>query len=205
MDNHYEALGLEPDATPEEIKAAYRKKAQKAHPDRIGGDVVVFQKLQKAYDTLSDEEKRRKYDAGEADPNDPHAQMLERLTQLFLGCIEHVPDADSHDIPALMREQVSGVQKQLKASIATTTAAIRKREKVLKRLKGPKDSFLHKVCQHDIEKHKASIRQLETALAETVTLLTALKEYSYQVEEKEPRAGSSVFDPYRALRHFQRE
>ena len=58
---HYETLGVAKTATPDEIKKAYRKLASKNHPDK-GGDTATFQKIQTAYDTLSDPQKRQEYD-----------------------------------------------------------------------------------------------------------------------------------------------
>lgn len=49
--NYYQVLGLDPGATPEEIKKAYRKLASKHHPDK-GGDTAKFQEIQQAYDGL---------------------------------------------------------------------------------------------------------------------------------------------------------
>lgn len=61
MDDHYTTLGVGKTATQDEIKTAYRKLASKHHPDR-GGDTAVFQKIQAAYDVLSNAEKRAAYD-----------------------------------------------------------------------------------------------------------------------------------------------
>lgn len=58
---HYQTLGVAKTATPDEIKKAYRKLASQHHPDK-GGDTATFQKIQIAYDTLSDPEKRQQYD-----------------------------------------------------------------------------------------------------------------------------------------------
>lgn len=58
---HYQTLGVAKTATPDEIKKAYRKLASQHHPDK-GGDTAMFQKIQIAYDTLSDTEKRQQYD-----------------------------------------------------------------------------------------------------------------------------------------------
>ncbi len=69
---YYEILGVSEDASQEEIKKAYRKKAKKYHPDANSdsADEEKFKKINKAYDVLSDEEKRRKYDRfGEAGVN----------------------------------------------------------------------------------------------------------------------------------------
>jgi len=59
--DHYQTLGVSKDADVKEIKQAYRKLASKHHPDK-GGDKAEFQKIQSAYDTLSDPQKRAQYD-----------------------------------------------------------------------------------------------------------------------------------------------
>jgi molecular chaperone DnaJ len=59
--DHYKTLGVGKNATPDEIKKAYRKLAAIHHPDK-GGDTAQFQKVQQAYETLGDPEKRKQYD-----------------------------------------------------------------------------------------------------------------------------------------------
>ena len=73
--DYYEVLGVEKSASAEEIKKAYRKNAMKYHPDRNPGDKTAeekFKELGEAYEVLSDDEKRSRYDQyGHAgvDPN----------------------------------------------------------------------------------------------------------------------------------------
>jgi len=59
--DYYELLGLQKTATESDIKKAYRKLASKNHPDK-GGSTEQFQKIQEAYDHLSDPTKRAAYD-----------------------------------------------------------------------------------------------------------------------------------------------
>ena len=66
MADHYEVLGLERTATPEEIKKAYRRLARELHPDvNPGADAQEkFKLVTHAYDVLSDAQQREQYDLG---------------------------------------------------------------------------------------------------------------------------------------------
>lgn len=59
--DYYNTLGVAKNATPDEIKKAYRRMAAIHHPDK-GGDTAEFQKVQAAYETLSDPQKKQEYD-----------------------------------------------------------------------------------------------------------------------------------------------
>lgn len=63
--DYYEVLGVSKTATADEIKKAYRKLAIKYHPDKNPGDKAAeekFKEAAEAYDVLSNDEKRQKYD-----------------------------------------------------------------------------------------------------------------------------------------------
>jgi len=62
MDDYYDILGVSEDASQEEIKDAYRKKAKKHHPDSKSGNEEKFKKINEAHKVLGDKKKRAKYD-----------------------------------------------------------------------------------------------------------------------------------------------
>jgi molecular chaperone DnaJ len=77
VSDYYEILGVPRDASPEQIKKAYRRLAREHHPDVAGtegGSEDRFKDVSRAYEVLSNAEKRRMYDLG-ADPSSPGGGM----------------------------------------------------------------------------------------------------------------------------------
>uniref|UniRef100_A0A6C0B1C8 J domain-containing protein n=1 Tax=viral metagenome TaxID=1070528 RepID=A0A6C0B1C8_9ZZZZ len=69
--NFYTILGVDENASIDEIKKSYRKLSLKYHPDRNQGDiekVKIFQKINEAYETLGDQERKSEYDMSRKNP-----------------------------------------------------------------------------------------------------------------------------------------
>lgn len=60
--DYYNILGVGKNASQEEIKKAFRKKAHQCHPDKQGGDEAKFKEINEAYQVLGDAKKRVQYD-----------------------------------------------------------------------------------------------------------------------------------------------
>lgn len=60
--DYYQILGVNKTAKADEIKQAFRKKAHEHHPDKAGGNAEKFKEINEAYQVLSNEERRKKYD-----------------------------------------------------------------------------------------------------------------------------------------------
>lgn len=102
--SYYETLGLKRDASQKEIKAAYRRLARKHHPDVNPGDKTAearFKEINRAYEVLSDPEKRAKYDRyGE---NWEQAEAFEKARAAHGG-----GEAFTFDINDLLRRRRAG-------------------------------------------------------------------------------------------------
>jgi molecular chaperone DnaJ len=60
--DYYEVLGIGKNASPDEIKKAFRRLAIQHHPDKEGGDETKFKEINEAYEVLKDTSKRQRYD-----------------------------------------------------------------------------------------------------------------------------------------------
>lgn len=93
-DDPYAALGVAKTATSDDIRKAYKKIAKTSHPDLNPGDAKAAERFKAAagaYELLKDEEKRRRFDAGEID-----AQGQERPERRFYREYAEGPEATYH-------------------------------------------------------------------------------------------------------------
>jgi len=186
MKNLYDVLGINKDATKEEIKKAHRNGVKKNHPDK-GGDAEVFQQIQLAYDVLGDEQRRDKYDTtGETDkPRDVFAEMFASFIDSLVSQLEtsKTDNIDLIELGNAMLEQEL-VELTRKQQIVNRSLALL--EKALGRMDSKKGNTL----MQDITrgKIKSSILQL-TKLEEGITFykraMEELQEFIYNFEEEE--------------------
>lgn len=182
----YDDIGVEKGAPPSVIKAAYRKLAAQHHPDR-GGDENVFKVIQKAYDVLGDEKKRKRYDeTGETeDENSVRKQALNNLAALLLHTVDSI-DIGMQSIKAEMLKAIRMNIDAINQSIAAARVKIAARESAALRLKlkTGDDDLLVEILRGSIRAEEQVIANAKHTLeicAEMTSIIDAYEYSTYKV------------------------
>lgn len=191
MTNPYEDLGVAPDATKDAIRKAYRRKVQKAHPDK-GGSVEEFQRLDAAYVLLSDDRSRKQFDeTGKVGP-DPSDNWLPELAQLLARVVDTASDIDAQDVVGTMRKVLLDDCSQVQANKGLLTKVIDKRLKAIKRLRvrDGESNLLASTLENGIAVARAHLAELDGRLERLAHLQEKLSAYSYVFEAPQPQDWS---------------
>lgn len=140
MDNTlYETLGVNEDASPDELKRAYRQKAHALHPDK-GGNAEDFAALGYAYRVLRDPGSRLLYDkTGSGEPPKMDKMVREVLDSAFSSAIlVDAPKLLDH-VREIIDEGERIVAKQKESLLIDQTRLLRKKKQLYS--KGPTDIF----------------------------------------------------------------
>lgn len=108
--NHYEALGVQPNATPAEVKKAYYALSKNAHPDKNNNDSraeAAFKKIGSAYETLMDPDKRKRYDLSQPSPSSASkkSDFGEALFNKLSGALKSFCSSVSKFVDSLINKQ----------------------------------------------------------------------------------------------------
>jgi curved DNA-binding protein CbpA len=194
--SHYDVLGLPPDADEAAIKRAYRKAAQSSHPDREGGDPERFQRIQLAYDVLSDPERRERYDqTGESDKAQTlESQIDEALASLFQKVI------DMNNPPANIIQAAMDEVRQNQGIIRTRQEVANQKVTRLKKLLGrvvmkaaDGHNLFEGVLQSQIDSVEAAIKSADDMLTLLAGVATLLESYEDKAPEAEPPKYDALF------------
>ena len=186
MKNLYDVLGVNKDATKEEIKKAHRSGVKKNHPDK-GGDAEMFQQIQLAYDVLGDEQRRDKYDTtGETDkPRDVFAEMFASFIDSLVSQLEtsKTDNIDLIELGNAMLEQelvaLTRNQKMVNRSLALL-------EKALGRMDSKKgNTLMQDITRSKIKTCILQLTKLEEGIVFYKRAMEELQDFIYNFEQEE--------------------
>lgn len=180
----YEVLGVARDATSEEIKKAYRRRARELHPDKGGeADSEAMAELNVAYETLSDSALRERYDrTGERSTVRLEEQARQGLAELIL---QHIQNRNGDgDIMAsvtvdLLNQQRAAVENVKQGE--KILVALRRAQRKLK-YKGKGTDIVALMLEGRIAEVEQKKRSAEENVSRVGMAITLAKDYSYEVD-----------------------
>lgn len=201
----YNDLGVDKNATDEEIKQAYRKKAMESHPDRNGGRKEAeeeFKAIAIAYAVLSNREKRRRYDNGEDPTETPiENEAMGIAVSAFMNALQNFLEDYKHT--DLIKEALKDIKvkaQKIRQNINTMKKVEKTYIKVEKRLKKRSqkgkarkgDDILNRVLKREInnlQEMQANDERKGRILDEATKILN---DYEYDFENQEDIVTFSI-------------
>lgn len=179
MRNPYEVLGVEKDCQQGEITKAFRKKAQKCHPDKEGGSDEAFQEVNRAYQQIGTVEARKDFDEGKTPL--PIEEVRNTLFKSMRAALAENPLEKV--LPRLMEFLVTEIHRN-KANILRLETSIKTLRANASRMsvKGERPNLFEQAINAEIENKEADVASAQS----TVAMLQAMKDELRHYEEGEP-------------------
>jgi curved DNA-binding protein CbpA len=198
-DNPYSTLGIDKNATAEDVKDAYRKKARQAHPD-AGGTSDEFGKVRTAYLVLSNPKRRAKFDAdgdmGDDSPKEStHNLAIGYIMTTIIAVMRQWisgggADPETFDLIAACRANVTNQLTEVTQKIDLSTKGAIKFRAVASRLKKRRNKKEKSMIEHALLAQASAVeRDLETLTNIRRAHDLALEmlddhEFMYQVQQR---------------------
>lgn len=198
----YATLGVDRDASPEDIKSAFRAKAKETHPD-AGGDAKDFEKVKLANIVLVDPARRAKYDntgtIDEDTPENPLAQSVSIIMRFIDQVIqEHVvggkQDPETVDI---IQVGIHFFEKQIETHLSNKAALQRGLEKTIRmerrfKNKPGKRAFINIGLTQKQETFRKMIETCDQQADAHRRAIDLIREYDFEAEAENQFFATSV-------------
>lgn len=170
----YDILKIPMDATPDQVKEAYRFLAKQHHPD-AQGDENVFKEISAAYDVLSDSEKRARYDEFGMDDQEMN-QVLEMAGGMFSAAIDKEPQDIMHQVRKVYTER----NKQLESQKDAIKQGIKKAERILDAMEeSPDNDFIGNMLRKEVVGMETDIQNMIMVGEILAKAMEMLDEYKF--------------------------
>lgn len=197
--NYYKTLKISPNATQAEIKTAYRKLANRYHPDKckFKNAVEKFQAITKAYQCLCNELTRTQYDKGKYTEERPGSKE-DRATALllkFFGTILMELDPANIKYKDIIDQVKIGLRKDIREGekvLETVELQLEKHIEAAIRISGKNDLLLDFIesQQNQMKQH---ILKVESDIKTLEIALKLADDYKYKTDEQEQQNFSVTF------------
>jgi curved DNA-binding protein CbpA len=194
----YDDLGVGSDATFDEIRSAYRKRARACHPD-LGGDREEFERIQNAHDVLSDTERRARYDQTGETATNPDNRLSE-ISAAIVAAFDHVlaqagAKFREHDLIVHTCSVLRSRKRALRKSLANATDETIRLGEVIERLsfEGAGPDILRSTLRQRIVHHESAIRTAEHNLEVIDEAIAYLRSYGFAW--RRPELGAAAAEP----------
>lgn len=192
MQSLYEILGVEKTASAAAIKESFRAKAKKLHPD-AGGNREKFEELQKAYETLSDPDRRAAYDetgtvSDSAAVNTDAGQAIAFLSELVIGVVNDksvnlVADDVQELLSKMVLESVHELEEVIQEGKGRLLRAAEFRKRMI-RTDGAAGDPIAVALDFFEAQAAARLESLESSIRIKKIALTILEKYGYDFVKK---------------------
>lgn len=191
--SHYETLGVPKEATPDDIKKAFRKKARHHHPDKSGGDHEAMSNLNHAYSVLMDPPRREQYDRTGSDKVHPAARdaAIQIIMQIFAQSLE----SGQHDPLVFARTSLNQAIDQIRIQIIAISSKVAK----LTSKRGamtPKDgepNLFDNLVDQQIAQANQNLEQMERQSIQMKEALLVLQDYTSNIAPTPPVVQRTMY------------
>lgn len=187
--SHYDTLGVPTDASADDIKAAFRRKASEHHPDK-GGAADLMAAVNRAYEVLGDQQRREQYDAtgddAEVDRNQQVANIvMSAFAQILANGSEHGVLQQTKDF---LRSRAAALKTDTAKHERNVAKLQRQRDKV-KRKEGV--NLYHGLIDNQLSNLDDLIRETDKAIGLLTDALAALDAYEANEQPIVPPDGTA--------------
>lgn len=194
--NLYEELGIDINATLNEIKKAFRKLSKIHHPDK-GGDENKFMDITKAYEILSDINKRKMYDTDGtiSDGVDNTAQMINgKLAELFDAWLLNMIKGQKIDMKKFFADNISKMIKSVNTHKDESKNSMEKLNKIKENSSCKTgNNILHNIINDKIKIMEHNIDVCEKELKIINKLESLIDDYEFKNPFEEPIDENDIF------------
>ena len=200
--NPYEELEIGKEFTKKELKSQFRKMCKKHHPDLKKGSTDKFVALKKAYNVLSDPDKKKYFDETGSIPNDVSVDRIRTMAKEgLLNIIEKViyspqimQNYENADVIGIITKVINDNKQMATNNLNKISTEYKTAKKMLVKLKhkGGKNDFVKTMIKSSLNQRKDNLKNLNVNISVLDTMLEIIKEYEYDFTDLAQQTRSSV-------------